>query len=172
MKKRQIIAVCSAFASFVAFTASAHAVTVTPPGPGGAPVAFTASGPAVFAKGAASIACETTFTGEMNGNGQFSITSVSMRGNSLCKQIEPVMPAQKAWIGAVENSGSLAIDNIAVNINIPSVGGSCGPTTVKASIVKDPVTKETIVTFPSQVLSGGCSLTGTLSTTPPFTVAD
>ena len=173
MKTMQRISAGSALAWLLALSAPAQAVTVTPPGPGGQPIAFTASGPAVLAKGGLSVSCETVLTGKISADGAVSITGASMRGVSLCSAISAVFPAQTHdWTGNIENTQSLALDNVSVKVNIPVVGGICGPTNIKAALSNHPETKEMVITFSNQLLSGGCSISGSLTTTPYLNVTN
>jgi hypothetical protein len=173
MKTMQLISAGSALAWLLALSAPVHAVTVTPPGPGGQPIAFTASGPTALGKAGLSVSCETVLTGKISGDGAVTITGASMRGMSLCKAIVPVFPPQtNAWTGNVENAQSLALDNVSVNVNVPIVGGTCGPSNIKASLSNHPDSKEMVITFSNQLLSGGCSISGSLTTTPYLNVTD
>jgi hypothetical protein len=173
MKTMQLISAGSALVCLFALSLPVRAVTVTPPGPGGKSIAFTASGPTVLGKAGLSVACETVLTGEISANGDVKITGASMRGNSFCSTIAAVFSSQTPyWTGDIENSQSLALDNVAVHVNIPGLGGTCGPTNIKAGISGNPKANEMIISFPHQLLTGGCSISGSLTTTPYLTVTD
>jgi hypothetical protein len=45
------------------------------------------------------------------------------------------------------------------------LGGQCGPTTVNASVSENSQ-KETAISISKQQLTGGCEVSGTLTTTP------
>jgi hypothetical protein len=174
MKTMQLICAGSALAWLLASSVSAHAgVTVTPPAPNGQPLAFTASGPTLLGKGALSVGCETVLTGTISSTGDLKITGASMRGAGVCNAISAEFPAETSvWSGNIENAKSLALDNVSVNVNIPLVGGKCGPTNIKAALSNDPAKKEMVITFSNQLLSGGCSISGSLTTTPYLNVTD
>jgi hypothetical protein len=173
MKTIQLISAGSALVCLCALSLPVCAVTVTPPGSSGKSIAFTASGPTVLGKSHIPLACETVLTGEISANGDVNITSVSMRGKGLCSKIEAEFSSQTPyWTGNIENPQSFALDNVAVNVKIPPFGGKCGPTNIKAAISSNPATKETIISFSPQLLSGGCSISGALTTTPYLTITD
>lgn len=173
MKTMQLICAGSTLAWLLAVSVPANAVTVTPPGPGGQTVPFTASGPTVLGKAGMLVACETVLTGTISAIGDVTITDASMRGNSLCNAVTAIIPTQtRHWDGNIENSKSFALDNVAVKVNIPIFGGTCGPTNIKAGISGNPATKELLISFSNQLLSGGCSISGSLTTTPYLTVTD
>jgi hypothetical protein len=166
MKTMRLISAGSVLAWLLAVTLPAHAITVTPPGP------FSAQGPFVLTKAGIRVVCETVLTGTISANGEMTITRASMSGNSLCKAIAPVISPRSGWTGRIESAQSLALDNVAVNVGIPISGGLCGPANIKAAISVNPASEETLFSFSNQVLTGGCSMSGTLTTTPYLSVTD
>lgn len=173
---RIVRSVCSAAAlASVAFAcASAYAgVTVTPPGPTGKPIPFTASGPTTLSKSGHSIGCNAVLTGQITGTGEVKITGASFTGAAFCSAIVPTFDGQSGhWQGNVESKSSLALDNVAIDVKLPVFGGKCGPTNIKAAITQDAAKKETVISFSHQQLSGGCEISGSTTTTPYMVITD
>jgi len=163
MKTFKLVSVGSALAVLAAAAAPAFAVTVTPPGSGGAAIPLTAHGPTTLTKSGVSISCTATLTGTIDGAGDVKITSASFTGNSLCSS---VVAAKTPWTGTVLSPTQLALHGVAVNVNVPILGGACGPTDVSAGISVNATQKETLISLSKQALSGGCDVSGTLTTTP------
>lgn len=142
----------------------AQAVIISPPGSGGAPMPFTASGPATVSKAGIPIGCTVVFTGTIDGAGKLLITSASFSGSALCKVIKANASVTSPWSGQVDSPIQLTLDNVSVNVSAPFVGGQCGPSKVTAQIRESD--GETIIGLNSITLSGGCSMTGALTTSP------
>lgn len=157
MKSFKFIPVGAAMALFLAASASAYAVTVAPAGP------ISLTGSTTLKKGLVSVSCTATMAGSISGSGAISITSASFAGNSLCTGITAT---QLPWTGNVGTPTSLSLNNVAVNTLL----GACGPSTVAASITENPTQKETTIGLTNQSLSGGCEVSGTLTTTPYLTI--
>lgn len=161
MKSFKLIPVGAALALFVAASAPAFAVTVSPAGP------ISLTGSTTLGKSSLSLGCAATMAGNITGSGEISITSAKFTGNSLCSL---VVPTNLPWTGQVANATSLSLNNVAVNVKVIGIGGECGPTAVTASITENTAQKETIIGFAHQALSGGCTVSGSLTTTPFLTV--
>ncbi|WP_156441056.1 activator protein [Burkholderia sp. ABCPW 14] len=150
--------------SFLFAVGSAHAAVVTPPGPAGAPIPFTASGPATVSKAGIPIGCTIVFAGTIDGAGKVSVTSAAFSGSALCKVVKANATATSPWTGQVDNPMQLTIDNVLVNVAAPFVGGQCGPSRVTAQIRE--TDGETTIGLSNVALSGGCAISGALTTTP------
>lgn len=142
----------------------ALAVTVTPPGPASQPIPFTASGPATLSKAGIPVGCTTTFTGTIDGGGLVKITSATFSGSNLCKLIQASASSTSPWTAHIVSPTQLTIDNASVQVNVPLVGGSCGPSQITAQI--NETDGETLIGLDSVALSGGCSMSGSLTTSP------
>ncbi|MCW7540837.1 hypothetical protein OOT46_23740 [Aquabacterium sp. A7-Y] len=100
----------------------APAVTVSPAGD------LVAAGELNYRKGLGSISCETSFTGTITPDGKVTISAASFTTRGLCKRISAVgLP----WTGQAQPSGLLVIDNAAVDVQAPFVGGQCGPSRIE-----------------------------------------
>lgn len=161
MKRFKLIPVGAALALFVATSAPAFAVTVSPAGP------ISLTGSTTLGKSGLSLGCAATMTGTITSTGEISITSAKFSGNSLCSL---VAPTNLPWTGQVANTTSLSLNNVAVDVKVVGIGGQCGPTALTASITENTAQKETIIGFAHQALSGGCTVSGSLTTTPFLTV--
>ena len=144
--------------------ASACAVTITPPGPGGAAMPFSAVGPAKVGKLGVDLDCKAVFSGTVDGYGNVAITSASFSGGVLCKVIKPTASVTAPWTGHLDTATQLTLDNVAVNVKSPIAGGLCGPTKIVGSVADNG--SETVIGLDAAQLSGGCSISATLSTTP------
>lgn len=164
MNMRKLIPVAgSALALLVAAAAAApaYAVTVSPAG------AISLTGATTLGKSGISVSCTANLVGTITSSGEITITSAKFTGNSLCS----VVTANKLpWTGAVLSTTALSLNNVSVDVNVPLLGGICGPSPVAASITENTTLKETLIGLHSQVLSGGCTVSGTLQTTPFLTV--
>ncbi|OQS40981.1 hypothetical protein [Chromobacterium haemolyticum] len=155
---------CLAAAALSLVAASAFAVTITPPGPGGAAMPFSAVGPAKVSKLGIDLDCKAVFSGTVDGYGNVAITSASFSGGALCKLIKPTASVASPWTGHVDTATQLTLDNVSVNVKSPIAGGLCGPTKIVGSVADNG--SETVIGLDAAQLSGGCSITATLNTTP------
>jgi hypothetical protein len=156
MKGFRLIPVGAALAFFVSAASPAFAVAVSQSGP------ITLNGATTLTKSGNSVGCTTTLTGTITGDGALSITSARFSGPAMCSLITPT---HLPWSGALTNAAGLTLNNVAVNVAVPVLGGQCGPTTVNASVAEN-TQKETAISISKQQLTGGCEVSGTLTTTP------
>jgi hypothetical protein len=162
----------SALALLLAATSSAFALSVTPPGPGKGLLPFSAKGATTLSASGITIGCTAVLTGTIDGSGAVTITSASFSGNGECALVVPTATSDTPWTGNVTSPNQLALNNVGVNVEVPIFGGKCGPTAIDADLrVKEP-TKETILSFRKQMLSGGCEVSGSLTTTPFLNIRD
>jgi hypothetical protein len=157
MKGFALIPVGAALAFLVMAAAPASAVTVSPAGPIGL------TGSTTLTKSGNSIGCTAKMAGTISSDGAVSITSASFSGPAMCSLVSPT---DLPWRGAATNAAGLVLDNVAVNVAVPGLGGQCGPTTINASILENAAQKETAINISKQPLTGGCEVSGTLTTTP------
>ncbi|RKP46365.1 hypothetical protein D7S89_17140 [Trinickia fusca] len=144
-----------------AAAAPAYAVTVAPAG------AISLTGSTTLGKSGITIGCTANLVGTITSTGEITITSAKFSGNSLCSAVTGTgLP----WTGAVLTTTGLQLHNVAVDVNVPLLGGACGPTPVAGTITENTTAKETLIGLHNQLLSGGCSVSGTLQTTPYLTV--
>lgn len=155
MKRFKLIPVGAALALCIA-ASPAFAVTVSPAGP------ISLTGNTTLTKGIA-LGCTATMSGTVDASGAISITSAKSAGNSLCAG---VTATSLPWKGQVLSTTSLSLSGLAVNTPL----GACGPSTIDASITENTAQKETLIGLSNQVLSGGCTVSGSLTTTPYLTV--
>ncbi|WP_116141753.1 activator protein [Trinickia diaoshuihuensis] len=157
MKSFKLIPVGAALALFLAASASAYAVTISPAGP------VTLTGSTTLTKGITSVSCTANFTGTVSSAGAISISAAKFTGGTLCSGVTPTgLP----WTGTVTSTTALKLNNVAVNTLL----GACGPSAIVGSITENTTLQETTITLTNQPLSGGCSVTGTLTTSPFLTI--
>ncbi len=157
MKSLKLIPVGAALALYIAASASAFAVTVSPAGP------ISLTGSTTLTKSGIAVGCSATMAGSVSSSGAISITSASFSGNALCTG---VTAAGLPWTGQVLSTTSLSLNGVAVNTLL----GACGPSALSATITENPNPQQTIIGLSNQVLSGGCSVSGSLTTTPYLSV--
>lgn len=160
MKGFTVISVGAALAFFVSAATPAFAVTVSQGGP------ITLNGATTLTKSGNSIGCTATLTGTIKAEGALSITSARFSGAALCSLITPT---HLPWSGELTSTAGLTLNNVAVDVAVPVLGGQCGPTTINASVAEN-TQKETAISISKQPLTGGCEVSGTLTTTPVLMV--
>ncbi|WP_157130987.1 activator protein [Burkholderia savannae] len=163
MKLKGMLSTAAACAALLS-TSVSQAVVITPPGSAGAPMPFTASGPATVSKAGIPIGCTIVFTGTIDGAGKLLVTSANFSGSALCKVVKANASVTSPWSGQVDGPNQLTLDNVSVNVNAPLVGGQCGPSKVVAQIRE--ADGETVIGLNNVALSGGCGITGALTTNP------
>lgn len=161
MKSFKLVPIGAAFAWFVAASAPAFAVTVTPAGP------ISLSGATALTKSGNAIGCQARLVGTISGTGEVSISSAVFTGANLCSL---VTATNLPWTGHVTNASNLTLNNVGVDVAIPVIGGQCESTAINATIAQNTKQKETTIGLSNQPLSGGCSVSGTLTTTPVINV--
>ena len=117
---------------------------------------FSASGSTTLVKSGITVGCTATFVGKTNADGSGAqVTSASFTGGTLCSSISAVgLP----WTITAPSTSSATLSGVQVNTPL----GGCGPSTVNAGWSNSSST----LTLSNAQLSGGCTVTGTLSTTP------
>jgi hypothetical protein len=164
LNKFKTVYVNSALAILLCATTSAFATKVTPPGKsaGSTPIPFSASGAMSLSKSGIVLGCSAIFTGTAVVGGDVQITSVAFNGPpSLCHGIKASATQDSPWTGHFDATTQLTLDNVAVKT--PS-GEQCGPSRTMATVSDNG--HETVVNFNNAAISGGCSVTGSLTTTP------
>ncbi|UTH73301.1 hypothetical protein [Chromobacterium sp. IIBBL 290-4] len=164
MKKIEKILAVGIFALAAGMSLPASAVTITPPGPNGAAAPFTAVGPAVVGKSGVEVDCTVTFSGTVDGGGNILISNVVFKGIPVCRMIKASATPDTPWVGKVLATDQLSFDNASVSVNTPILGGLCGPSQVGGKIVDSG--SQTSIVLSNAPLSGGCSISATVSTTP------
>ncbi|WKB51695.1 hypothetical protein [Eleftheria terrae] len=141
--------------------ADASAVTVSPAGD------LVAAGTLSYRKGIASLSCATTFTGTISAEGAVNISAASFGSSGLCSHISAVgLP----WSGQAQPSGVLVIDNAAVHVSAPFVGGQCGPSRIELQWDNAKSTlgfKDVLLVAAS---GSSCKTNGLISVTPALDV--
>lgn len=157
MKSCKLIPVGAALALFVAVSAPAFAVTVSPAGPIGLEGALT------LVKSNMPLGCTTTRVGTITSAGEVNITSAKFTGQALCSGVTATgLP----WKGQVTSTSGLTLDGVTVNTPL----GGCGPSLIHASVTQNATQRETTIGLVDEPLSGGCKVSGSLPTTPFLTV--
>ncbi len=147
---RKFISQTFAALSLAALTSgAAFAAGITPTG------AFSGIGTITFSFGPTTVSCTANFTGTVDADGTAEVTAVSITGGSFCPLVHVAALPWKVT-AAGTTSGEIA------GMAISSPFGSCGPSPVNFSWSNS--TSE--LTMNNVPLSGGCHVTGTLTTTP------
>lgn len=158
MKSFKLIPVGATLALSIAACASAFAVTVSPAGP------INLSGATTLTHSGNTVGCTANLVGQITSTGAIQITAASFRGAALCSGITA---RNLPWTGQVLSTTNLSLNNVAVGTPL----GACGPSSVSASITETPPPQPTtIIGLSNQPLSGGCSVSGSLTTTPYLSV--
>ena len=155
MKRFKLIPVGAALALFVA--APAYAVTVSPAG------AISLAGATTLVKSGMPLGCTADLVGTLTPDGAIEITSARFTGQALCSA---VTADRLPWKGQASSPTALTLDGIAVSTPL----GSCGPSALKASVNENTTQRGTTIGLANQLLSGGCTVSGSLTTTPFITV--
>jgi hypothetical protein len=136
------------------FANSASAFKLSPPS-----TKFKASGSTSLTKSGVTVPCTANFVGKTSAKGTGKITGASFTGSSTCTAIQATgLPWQAKAISATTAN----INNVSVNAG-PL--GTCGPSTVPVQI-----SGSGAITFNNVVLTGGCSVSGTVQSTPAVTI--
>lgn len=135
------------------FTTTASAFKLSPPS-----TSFTGSGNTSLTKSGITVPCTANFTGSINARGVGKVTGATFTGSATCQAISATgLP----WKVAAKTASTAKFS--AVSVSTPL--GNCGPS---ALTVGDNGTG--LVTFTNQILSGGCSVSGSVQTTPAVTI--
>ncbi|WP_394828109.1 hypothetical protein [Pendulispora albinea] len=122
---------------------------------------FTATGAMKLTKGLVTADCTATFTGSTDANGNGSVSEATFSGGLLCGNLTATgFP----WAVTPTSLTNGTFDNVTVNTSL----GPCGPSNVPATYDNANGT----ITFTNATLSGGCTVSGTLTTTPKVTVVE
>lgn len=157
MKSFKLIPVGAALALYIAASASAFAVTVSPAG------SISLTGSTTLTKSGIAVGCSANMVGSVTSAGAISITSASFSGNALCAGVTATgLP----WTGQVLSTTSLSLSGVAVHTLL----GACEPSTISAAVTENPNPHQTIIGLSNQALSGGCSVSGSLTTTPYLSI--
>lgn len=118
---------------------------------------FTGSGTTSATKNGVTLKCNAKFTGDVDGQGLGHIKSGSFSGQLGCSSVGLKNLPWKAQ--AVSKTGG----NI-YNVTFTSPIGNCGPGTL-------PVTLQNgVITFNNKSLPGGCTVSGSITTSPKLSI--
>ncbi|WP_394834960.1 hypothetical protein LVJ94_51520 [Pendulispora rubella] len=120
---------------------------------------FTASGSMTLKKGLVTLNCTATFTGATDAAGAGKVTAATFSGGSLCSGLKS---AGFPWAVVPSSTTQATVQNVTVNTSL----GACGPSNLAAAYNNT----NGSLTFTNAALSGGCSVSGTLTTSPRITV--
>ena len=120
---------------------------------------FTASGSMTLKKGGVTLNCTANFTGGTDAAGAGKVTGASFSGGSICNGLTATgLP----WAIVPSSTTQVSVQNVAVNTLL----GACGPSSLPAAFNNT----NGSLTFNNAALTGGCSVSGTLTTAPRITV--
>ena len=167
MSTRKAVSLVLALAVSAAAATPVFAVTVSradgkPMNPNGEP--FSVSGTTSLTSPVANANCTATFNGTITSGGIVNITSTQfVAGDVLCGAIQGSATSNTPWTGQADTTTQLSINNVAVTA--PFV--SCGPTKVVGAWDNP----SSSLTFNNASLDGGCTVTGTVTSSPAFSIA-
>ncbi|WP_394827377.1 hypothetical protein [Pendulispora albinea] len=121
---------------------------------------FTATGSTTLKQGSMTLPCTAHFSGATDAAGGGAVTGANFSGGSICSSLGA---RGFPWTITADSLTQVTIRNVTV----ASLAGTCGPSTVTATYDSAAGT----LTFNDAQLSGGCSVSGTLTTSPPITIA-
>jgi hypothetical protein len=122
---------------------------------------FAATGTLNLSAVGTTVACKTKLTGATNSKGAGKISGATFTGTSfVCAAITPV---NLPWKMAASNATTAVIKGVTVS----GGGSSCGPSTVKIA-----VSSGGAFTFNNATLTGGCSINGTIQSSPAITITN
>lgn len=162
MSTRKVVSLAVALALATVAATPVLAVTVSrvdgqPMNPNGEP--FSVTGDTTLSKGILSANCTVTFNGTITPSGIVNITSTTFAGGGTCGLISGLTP----WSGQADNTTQLTINNAAVNVVL---AGKCGP----SKVVTTWNNAESSLTFTNAPMAPDCTVSGTVYSSPKFTV--
>jgi len=152
---KPLSAIALAALASVALAGPAAAFSFTPKS-----TSFTAAGPLTIAKPGGAIHCSVNAKGAVDSFGKAKLTSLIFTGgDAACFN---TAAQSLPWPALATAAGKGKITHVVL---IGAFTGTCGP-----GVVHIAVSGAGVWSFANQALSGGCILTGHLSTSPPITV--
>lgn len=118
---------------------------------------FTGSGNTSATKNGVTLACKAKFNGAIDGSGVGSVTSGSFTGQLGCTS---VALSNLPWKATAKKATKGTI----LNVTFTSPIGNCGPTTLPVKL------KNGVISFTNAVLSGGCTVSGKIKTSPTVSI--
>ncbi|MCX7659642.1 MAG: hypothetical protein N2040_03710 [Caldimonas manganoxidans] len=111
-------AVAASVVALMSVAGAAHAVKITPAGE------VVASGKLRYKKSFVTLECDTKFVSHITEDGRLTVLNAEFGRNGLCRHISPLaLP----WRGQAQGNNFLVIHNAYVNVDVPLLGGVCGP---------------------------------------------
>jgi hypothetical protein len=118
---------------------------------------FKGTGNTSATKNGVTLACKAKFTGSVDANGVGSVTGGSFTGDLGCTS---VTLSNLPWQATAKSATKGQIFNATFSSPI----GNCGPGTVPVKV------KNGVISFKNVALSGGCTITGKIKTTPAISI--
>jgi hypothetical protein len=119
---------------------------------------FTGTGTTSATKSGITLKCTAKFTGSVNGTGVGSVTGGSFSGELGCSA---VTLGNLPWPAVATGATAGKISNVTFNSPI----GNCGPGTLPVTL------KNGVISFTNKSLAGGCTVSGSITTTPKISIA-
>jgi len=120
---------------------------------------FTASGATTLSNALATVNCTANFASATDAAGAGSVTGATFTGGGLCGGLTATgFP----WAVTPTSLTAVTIQNVTVQTTL----GTCGPSSIAATYNNT----DGSLTFTNAALAGGCTATGTLTTSPKITI--
>ncbi|MDR3507316.1 MAG: activator of alkane oxidation [Caulobacteraceae bacterium] len=121
---------------------------------------FTGMGTTSMTKSGITIGCNANFTGSINSTGAGQISTAAFTaGNFLCPLITATNLPWPAAAVTAGGGGAGTANILTVAVSTPL--GNCGPSTLPTSI-----NTTGVISFSGVPLSGGCTVSGSIQSTP------
>ena len=118
---------------------------------------FTGTGNTSATKSGVTLACTANFTGKVNSTGVGSVTGGSFSGALGCSS---VTLGNLPWKAKAVSATKAKI----YSVTFQSPIGNCGPSTLPTTL------KNGVISFNNVSLSGGCTVSGKITTTPTISI--
>ena len=149
---KPIIAIAAAISFAIAGTAPAFAYHLIPESSD-----FTGSGKTSATKNGITLKCNANFTGNVNRKGVGLITGGSFTGAVGCSSVGL---GGLPWKSVATSATKIKI----VNVSFTSPIGDCGPGNLVVKLSSG------VITFKGKALPGGCTVSGTVTTSPTLSI--
>jgi hypothetical protein len=119
---------------------------------------FSGSGNTSATKSGITLKCTAKFTGKVSSTGVGSVTGGSFSGEIGCSG---VTLGNLPWPATAVSATTVDIKNV----TFQSIIGNCGPSTLKTTL------KNGVISFTNAKLSGGCTASGSITTSPKLAIS-
>ncbi len=119
---------------------------------------FAGTGSTSATKNGITLKCKAKFQGNVDADGVGFVTKGSFTGDLGCTS---VTLSNLPWKSVAKGTKKVNISNVTFNSPV----GNCGPGTLPVKLANG------VISFTSAPLSGGCTISGKIKTSPPLSIA-